>query len=202
MSGTSHIQAGETPEPGDNEFVVRAQKGDKVAYEVLVKRHYQRVYGLAMTIVRNESDALDLSQEVFVKAWLNLSRFEGKSAFFTWLYRITHNLGIDHLRKHNRYVKIDFDEIIPSEESDAPVESRLIVEARPAEALEKAELRAEIDGALARLSPEHREALILREFDGLDYQEIAKIMGCTTGTVMSRIFYARKNLKKYLKVTL
>ncbi|MDK3157550.1 sigma-70 family RNA polymerase sigma factor [Kamptonema cortianum] len=198
MVEASDIQEPET-EPVDHELVARARKGDKAAYEVLVKRHYQKVYHQAMSILRNETDALDLSQEVFVKAWLALARFEGKSAFTTWLYRITHNLGIDHIRKNRRHVEVDFDEVIPTEESDAPTESRLVEPARQSEAMERGELRARIDAGLAQLSPEHREALVLREFEELDYREIAKVQGCSVGTVMSRLFYARKNLKKFLK---
>ncbi|MDZ4743770.1 MAG: sigma-70 family RNA polymerase sigma factor [Verrucomicrobiota bacterium] len=187
------------PDETDAQLIAKAKAGDQAAFGRLVTQYYQRVFHLAMTIVRNETDALDLAQEVFVKAWLNLAKFEGKSAFFTWLYRITHNLGIDHLRKHNRYAMVDFDEIIPSEESDAPVESQLVVQAKQTESLEKEELRNRIDEAMAKLSPEHRTVLVLREFDELDYQEIAKIMECSTGTVMSRIYYARKHLKKLLK---
>lgn len=202
MDGASKIEVQETLEPEDKELVARSKSGAKDAYEVLVKRYYQRVYNQAMTILRNEADALDLTQEVFVKAWMNLSKFEGKSAFTTWIYRITHNLGIDHLRKHQRYAKVNFDDMLPSEESDAPVESQLVIEERPAAGMEKAELRAQIDEALARLSPEHREAVMLSTFEEMDYREIARVQGCSVGTVMSRLFYARKNLKKYLKVTL
>lgn len=186
-------------ESSDKDLVARAQGGDKAAYEVLVKRHYQKVYHQAMTILRNETDALDLAQEVFVKAWLALTRFDGKSAFTTWIYRITHNLGIDKIRKNRRYTHVNFDEVIPSEEMDAPVEIPLVEPARQGEALDRGELRARIDQALAQLSPEHREALVLREFEELDYREIARVQGCSVGTVMSRLFYARKNLKKFLK---
>ena len=186
-------------ESSDKDLVARAQGGDKAAYEVLVKRHYQKVYHQAMTILRNETDALDLAQEVFVKAWLALARFDGKSAFTTWIYRITHNLGIDKIRKNRRYTHVNFDEMIPSEEMDAPVEIPLVEPARQGEALDRGELRTRIDQALAQLSPEHREALVLREFEELDYREIARVQGCSVGTVMSRLFYARKNLKKFLK---
>jgi len=184
-------------EPSDRELVRRCQRGDMAGYELLVRRYQQKVFGLAYSMVRNEQDATDIAQETFVRGWQGLRRFRGTSSFYTWLYRITTNLCIDFVRRRNRSPLSEFDESVPiaTDPSVALAPSRAPSPAREAQ---RAELRERIDNALAQLSPEHRAAVQLREFDGLSYAEIARATGCSMGTVMSRLFYARKHLQMLL----
>ncbi|MDX2226504.1 MAG: sigma-70 family RNA polymerase sigma factor [Verrucomicrobiae bacterium] len=187
-------------EPNEKELIRMSQQGDMEAYGMLVKTHHQKVFGLAMNILHNEADALDLAQETFIKAWKSLARFEGKSAFYTWLYRITSNLAIDRMRKNARHPHVDFDEVnLTAEDQEAPVNSHLMDSTHPSTGLQQGELRSQIMAALDQLSPEHRTVIVLKEYEDLDYREIARVMDCNIGTVMSRLFYARKNLKRLLK---
>jgi RNA polymerase sigma-70 factor (ECF subfamily) len=184
--------------PDDISLVKRCQGGDLAAYELLVGRYRQRVFNVVYGIVHNVEDANDLCQETFVKAWRSLGRFKGESAFYTWLYRIATNLGIDHLRRRAKQESVSFDDAIKSED-DAEPEMMASKIALPSKETERTELRAAIEAAIAQLSPEHRAVIMLKEFEGLAYKEIAKVVGCSLGTVMSRLFYARQHLQKLLK---
>jgi RNA polymerase sigma-70 factor (ECF subfamily) len=150
-------------------------------------------------MLRNEDDAWDLAQDGFVKAWKSLANFRGQSSFYTWLYRIMANVGLDWLRRRHVKGEAEFDDNIgPNRiEVAAPTAPKPIMQ--PAERLADAEIRARVDAAIAKLSPEHRSAIVLREMEGLDYQEIADAMGTSIGTVMSRLFYARKKLQSLLR---
>jgi RNA polymerase sigma-70 factor (ECF subfamily) len=189
---------GTTTEPEDRELVERCQRGELEAYEILVGRYRQRVYALAYGMLRNEQDAIDLSQETFVKGWQAIGGFKKNASFYTWLYRIATNLCIDQTRKRDRRPTVPFEET-NDPEADANVEIPPSNQPLPTEELRRKELREQIDTALAELSPEHRVVIQLREFDGLDYSEIAKATGCSLGTVMSRLHYARKHMQKLLK---
>lgn len=164
---------------------------------MLVTRYRGKVYGLVFNMVRNEADAWDLAQDAFLKAWKALPRFEGQSAFFTWIYRIAHNTALDWLRAKKIESAGEFDE---SFENDIAAGSATTPhgEGRPDDRLAHAELGARIQEALAQLSPEHRSVILLREVEGRSYEEIAEMAGCTLGTVMSRLFYARKKLQSLL----
>ena len=185
-------------EPTDRELVERCQRGEVDSYELLVGRYRQRVYGLAFSMLRNEQDATDLSQETFVKAWQAIRGFKKNATFYTWLYRITTNLCIDFVRKRDRRPTVPFEEGIDPD-ADAGVEVPPSAQPLPTDDMQRQELREQIDAALMELSPEHRAVVQLREYEGLEYAEIAKAMGCSIGTVMSRLHYARKNLQKLLK---
>ena len=185
-------------EPTDLVLVERCQGGDLGAYEILVGRHRQRVYQYAYSRVRNEQDAADLSQETFVKAWRAIRGFKKTAQFSTWLYRITTNLVIDSARRRERRPEVPFEEAIDPD-ADANVEIPPSNQPSPTDEAQRKELRQQIDAALLELSPEHRAVLQLREFDGFDYAEIAKAVGCSLGTVMSRLHYARKHMQKLLK---
>jgi RNA polymerase sigma-70 factor (ECF subfamily) len=178
--------------------VERCQRGDLDSYEILVNRYRQRVYGLAYSMLRNEQDATDLSQETFVKAWQAIRGFKRNASFYTWLYRITTNLCIDFVRKRDRWPTVPFEEAVDPD-ADADVEVPPSNQPLPTDEAQRKELREQIDAALQQLSPEHRAVIQLREYDGLEYAEIAKVVGCSIGTVMSRLHYARKNLQKLLK---
>jgi RNA polymerase sigma-70 factor (ECF subfamily) len=163
-----------------------------LAFEELVARHRDKIYARAFSMVRNEDDAIDLSQEAWVKGWQRLKQFQRESSFVTWMTRIVINLCLDALRKQKRH-RADSIEVM--EEESGGVERQMpSVTINPTERLERAELRQRIDRALALLSYEHRTVLILHEFEDLEYKEIAKRMQCSIGTVMSRLFYARRKM--------
>ena len=167
-----------------------------VAFEELVRRHRDKIYARAFSMVRNEDDALDLSQEAWVKGWQRLKQFQGEASFVTWMTRIVINLCLDRLRKMKRQRAESLDQL---EEESGGVERQMpVVTTNPTERLERGELRQKIDAALALLSVEHRTVLILHEFQEMEYKEIAKTVGCSIGTVMSRLFYARRKMATLL----
>lgn len=176
----------------DDALVKAAQAGDMEAFEELVARHRDKMYARAFTIVHNEEEALDLSQEAWIKAWQRLGQFEGESSFTTWLTRITINLCLDHLRRQQRY-RVD---PLPESQDDPEAWERLLppVWTNPTERLERDELRQRIERALGKLTDAHRTVLVLHEFEGMEYKQIAKEVGISIGTVMSRLFYARRRL--------
>ncbi|MDB6024460.1 MAG: polymerase sigma factor RpoE [Verrucomicrobiales bacterium] len=181
----------------DSELVKSSQKGDMRAFEELVGRHRDKIYARAFSMMRNEEEAIDLSQEAWVKAWQRLVQFQGDSSFVTWMTRIVINLCLDQLRKNKRQRA---ESIEAMDEDGGGVERHLpVVTVNPTEGLERGELRQRIDKALAQLSKEHRTVLILHEFEDLEYKEIAKRMGCSIGTVMSRLFYARRRMASLLQ---
>jgi RNA polymerase sigma-70 factor (ECF subfamily) len=176
----------------DEVLVRRAQDGDLVAFEELVARHRDKLFARAISMMRNEDEANDLSQEAWVKGWQRLKQFQGESSFSTWMTRIVINLCLDQLRKNKRQRA---ESIQQMEEDQGGVERHMpTVTVNPTEGLEKKELRARIDRALNQLSYEHRTVLILHEFEDLEYKEVAKRMQCSIGTVMSRLFYARRRM--------
>ena len=169
-----------------------AQRGNMPPFEELVARHRDKIYARAFSMIRNEEDATDLSQEAWVKAWQRLKQFQGDSSFLTWMTRIVINLCLDKLRKQKRERAESIENL---EEESGGVERQMpMVIVNPTERLERAELRQRIDKALGQLSYEHRTVLILHEFEELEYKEIAKRMQCSIGTVMSRLFYARRKM--------
>lgn len=172
--------------------MVLAQQGDTTAFEELVARHRDKVYARAFSMVRNEDSAVDLSQEAWVKAWQRLHQFQGEASFLTWMTRIVINLCLDQLRKQKRLRAESIEQL---DQELGGVERQMpVVTPNPTERLERVELRERIDRALAQLSYEHRTVLIMHEFQDLEYKEIAKRMQCSIGTVMSRLFYARRKM--------
>lgn len=180
----------------DEVLVKLAQKGDTVAFEELVARHRDKIYARAFSMLRNEQDAIDVSQEAWIKSWQRLIQFQGDSSFATWITRITINLALDQLRRQKR-VKTDSLEHL-NEEMGGVERQMPVVNTNPSEGLERGELRVKIDRALAQLSYEHRTVLVLHEFEDLEYKAIAKKMQCSIGTVMSRLFYARRKMAALL----
>ena len=156
------------------------------AFEELVARHRDKIYARACTMMRNEDEAVDLSQEAWVKAWQRLKQFQRESSFSTWMTRIVINLCLDQLRRQKRQRA---ESIEAMDDESGGVERQMpAVTVNPTAGLERSELRARIDRALGQLSYEHRTVLILHEFEDLEYKEIAKRMACSIGTVMSRLF--------------
>lgn len=176
----------------DEQLVKRSQRGDTQAYEELVARHRDKIYARAFSMVRNEEDAFDLSQEAWIKGWQRLKQFQGDSSFATWMTRIVINLCLDLMRKQKRQRA---DSIEQMNEETGGVERQMpVVTTNPTEGLERSELRKRIDQAMTQLSEAHRTVLILHEFEELEYKAIAKVMKCSLGTVMSRLFYARRRM--------
>ena len=180
----------------DPALVKAAQRGDMLAFEELVARHRDKIYARCYTMLRNEDAALDLSQEAWVKAWQRLAQFQGDSSFATWATRITINVCLDQLRKNKRQRAESIEEL--DEESGGVERQMPVVTVNPTERLERGELRQKIDEALGKLTDEHRSVLVLKEFQEMEYKEIAKTVGCSIGTVMSRLFYARRKMAALL----
>jgi RNA polymerase sigma-70 factor (ECF subfamily) len=180
----------------DRGLVRAAQQGDMGAFEELVARHRDRIYARAFSMVRDEEDAIDLCQRAWVKGWQRLPQFLGESSFATWITRIVINLCLDHLRWQRRHRLESIEEL--AAESGGVERQMPVVTLDPAAGLERAELRQRIDEALSQLSHEHRTVLVLHEFEQMGYKEVAKAMGCSIGTVMSRLFYARRKMAALL----
>jgi RNA polymerase sigma-70 factor, ECF subfamily len=181
----------------DDALVQAARTGDMVAFEELVVRHRDKLYARAYTMMRNEDEALDLSQEAWVKGWQRLAQFQGESSFTTWMTRIVINLCLDQLRKKKRQRAESIEEM--DEESGGVERQMPVVTVNPTERLERGELRERIDEALGKLSEAHRTVLVLHEFEHMEYKNIAKTMNCSIGTVMSRLFYARRKMAVLLQ---
>jgi RNA polymerase sigma-70 factor, ECF subfamily len=184
----------------DRVLIEAAQRGDKTAFRKLVERHQRRAFAIAVGMVRDEHDARDLVQEAFLRVHRGLDRFQGDSSFFTWLYRIVTNLSIDFMRKPGRREAMHDDgraHLDPADEADAPFVSR-IDGAEPLEAVHRQELAARIQAALDALPPYHRGVVLMREVEGMSYEEMAKAMNVSKGTIMSRLFHARQKLQRAL----
>ena len=180
----------------DTKLVLAAKRGDMVAFEELVARHRDKIYARAFSMMRNEDDATDIAQEAWVKGWQRLKQFHGDSSFTTWMTRIVINLCLDHLRKQKRQRAESIEHL---DEELGGVERQMpVVTVNPTAGLERSELRKRIDKAMAQLSYEHRTVLVLHEFEELEYKEVATIMGCSIGTIMSRLFYARRKMAALL----
>lgn len=188
-----------TVEIEDAELVAKCQRGDTQAFNELVTRYRSKVYAMIYNMVRNEQDAWDLAQDGFLKAWKSIGRFRGQSSFYTWLYRISMNVTIDWLRKKQIESGAEFDDSIGLKDIEPGSATAPKAETPPHKKMEHDEIRHRIDSAIAKLSPEHRAVILMREMDGLQYDEIAAATDCSIGTVMSRLFYARKKLQSLLK---
>jgi RNA polymerase sigma-70 factor, ECF subfamily len=187
----------------DMVLVERVRGGDTNAFRKLVERYQQRVLSIALGVVGNYQDAEDIAQEAFLKAYRNLGSFRGHSSFYTWLYRIALNLAIDLSRKAYRRSERSIEETFPNDSaidsSNSSAGGYMAHNERPDEYLHRMEVRRRFYRALESLSPQHRATIILREIDGLSYTEIADVVGCSKGTVMSRLHHARKRLQKALE---
>ncbi len=178
------------------EIINRVRAGDTDAFESLVLEHQNKVYSLALRMVGNEEDARDMAQEAFVRAYTSLAGFRGDSKFSVWLYRLTSNICIDFLRSRQRHQTVS----LTYDTDDAEGGQLEIPDERfsPETGLERAELRDSVVRGLDSLSPEFRSILLLREIEGLTYEEIGRALDLEEGTVKSRIFRARKKLTEFL----
>jgi RNA polymerase sigma-70 factor (ECF subfamily) len=185
----------DTESEQDRRLILRAQAGDAGAFRLLIERHQRRVFAIALGLVRDEQDAREIAQEAFLRVHKGLAQFQGGSTFFTWLYRIVTNLSIDLMRKPSRReAELHF----ALEVDDA--ESALLpaVDADPYDVVRRGELSERISRALEQLPPYHRGVILMREVEGMSYEEMAEAMQVSKGTIMSRLFHARKKLQRAL----
>jgi len=184
----------------DRALIARAQAGDTAAFRQLVERHQRRAFAIALALVRDENDARELVQDAFLRVFKGLSSFQGGSSFFTWLYRIITNLSIDLIRKPGRQTSDLDDARLEMEEThdlDLPFLSKYDG-ADPADVVRRREISARLQTALDALPSYHRAVIVLREVEGLSYEEMAQAMGVSKGTIMSRLFHARQKLQRAL----
>ena len=185
-------------ERSDGEVVRAARRGDREAFRELVERYQRKVVSVALGMVHNPDDALEIAQETFVKAFQNLANFKGESSFYTWLYRIAVNRAIDLQRRERRHptVPLEDENVSGDGYQDTLKEERL---GDPYQETHAREIGDRVKEAIDELTPDHKAVILLREVEGLSYDEISRVMQCSKGTVMSRLHYARKKLQKRLK---
>jgi RNA polymerase sigma-70 factor, ECF subfamily len=177
--------------PQDDEAITRVQRGDKNAYALLVQAYMKPAYYSALALVGSHDDAVELSQQAFIRAYTSIASFETGRNFFTWYYRILRNLCLNSLRDRKARAQ-------PMSHCEAMFET-VAASDDPSEQADRALIRERVRDALGRLRPEEREILLLREFEGYNYTEISALLECPVGTVMSRLFYARKHVKEMLE---
>jgi RNA polymerase sigma-70 factor, ECF subfamily len=185
----------------DLTLVKRVKSGDQRAFRLLVERYQRKVYSVALGMVKDREEAMDVSQEAFVKVYKYLDHFKGDSSFYTWLYRITTNICIDVIRKRGaaKGDAIEFDESVQVDLGEAQIGalgSRLGT--NPQKSALRKELAAKIEEALQAVPEKHRAILLLREVEGMSYEDLARTLEIPKGTVMSRLFHARAKVQKIL----
>jgi RNA polymerase sigma-70 factor, ECF subfamily len=193
----SNREARQAEAEQDRALIEKAKLGDRAAFRELVERHQRRAFAIAVALVRDENDAREVVQEAFLRVHRGLESFHGGSSFFTWLYRIVTNLSIDLMRKPARR-EAELDEGRKLEdEADLPLLAR-IDGADPVDMVRRTEIAARIQTALDALPPYHRGVILMREIEGMSYEEMARAMGVSKGTIMSRLFHARQKLQRAL----
>jgi RNA polymerase sigma-70 factor (ECF subfamily) len=203
--------AGETENFGtgdreaDRELVRRVQRGEGAAFRELFDRYHRRAYAVAFGVVKNKQDSLDIVQEAFIKVHRHIQSFQGSSSFYTWLYRIVMNLAIDHVRRSKKGRDLDYDDRVRREDDDVAGDGAIlprILDGNPGKTVLRRELTDAIQRALDELPEYHRAVIILREVEGLSYEEMAKILKVPKGTIMSRLFHARRKMQAALSAYL
>jgi len=197
-SNTKHVRQREAEE--DRVLIAKAQGGDTGAFRQLVERHQRRAFAIALSLVRDENDARELVQDAFLRVFKGLESFQGGSSFFTWLYRIITNLSIDHIRKPgHKNSELDEARLEVEEDQEAlfPFLSR-VDGADPLDVVRRREIGARLQRALDALPSYHRGVIVMREIEGLSYEEMAQAMNVSKGTIMSRLFHARQKLQRAL----
>ena len=183
----------------DSELALRARLGDEPAFAELLSRYEQRVYNLCFRLSRNHADALDIAQTAYVKAWRALARYESRSGFFTWLYRIVVNQALSHRRSRRGKATSRLGTSGIDDEPVGAPEPAVIDD--PSRRMELEEMQRQLEKALAALDDEFRAPVVLRDIEELDYSTIAEILGVPVGTVKSRIFRGRSMLRELLGVS-
>ena len=182
---------------GDLGLVQRVQRGDKTAFDLLVRKYQHKVVKLVTRYLRDPADAEDVAQEAFIKAYRAIPQFRGDSAFYTWLYRIAINTAKNAIVSRDRS-PIDFDLDMQNVEESNSMQARLADAETPESLLQTEEIRDTVNRAIEALPEDLRTAIVLRELEGLSYEDIAQAMDCPVGTVRSRIFRAREAIDKRL----
>jgi len=185
------------PPVDDRILVSRAQAGDYTAFDILIQRYQERVYATVYHMTSNHEDANDLTQEAFIKAHKALGSFKGDSSFFTWVYRIAVNKTINFLKSRKNKIHLSLNDLDFNAEHDPDLVA-FVSEKTPRRDAGLSELQEKLNEAMQRLSDVHRLVVTLHDVQGLSHEEISKIMDCNTGTVRSRLFYARQQLQGYL----
>jgi len=181
----------------DEALVARAQRGEVKAFDELVNRYKQRLYAAAYHMTGNHEDANDLVQDAFIKAYRSLHSFKGQSSFYTWIYRITVNRTINFLKRNKQRDHASLNDMDASVETD-PDYVELMSHVTPRREVGLNELQEKLNEAIQKLSEEHRAVVIMHDVQGMTHADIAKVMGCSEGTVRSRLFYARQQLQGLL----
>ncbi|HVW24695.1 MAG TPA: sigma-70 family RNA polymerase sigma factor [Polyangiaceae bacterium] len=194
---SSKEQARKLEAEEDRALILQAKAGDSGAFRKLVERHQRRAFAIAIGLLRSEDDAREIVQEAFLRVHKGLPTFEGGSSFFTWLYRIVSNLAIDAMRKPSRRESEALDPDLGDDGAEQPLLSRL-EGTDPLDFVRRGEIRRRIEAALGDLPPYHRGVILMRELEGMSYEEMAEAMGVSKGTIMSRLFHARKKLQRAL----
>jgi len=183
------------------ELISLSQQGDNSAFDQLIKDNKNKIYLSVLSKKKNPDLAEEITQKAIIKAWKNIDKFQGKSSFYTWVYRISHNLIIDEYRKEQRRKEVSLEQRL--EEWGSSFEKKMEgIQPQGFNNLANKELGLTINKAINKLSPPHKKTLILYEVENMSYKEIAEIMHCSSGTVMSRLFYARRQLRKTLNHSL
>jgi len=185
----------------DLTLVTRVRQGDQRAFRLLVERYQRKVFSVALGMLKDKEEAMDVSQEAFVKVYKYLDHFKGDSSFYTWLYRITVNICIDVLRKRNalKGEQVEFDETVKMDAAEANIGSLgSQLGTNPQKAVLRRELADKINAALQEVPEKHRAILLLREVEGMSYEDLARTLEIPKGTVMSRLFHARLKIQKIL----
>ena len=189
-------------ERADADLVAEAARGDREAFRDLVERYQRRVLGVVLGMLHDRDAAMDVTQEAFIKAYRSIGSFKGDASFYTWIYRIAVNLAIDWQRREWRRPVAEGPRGAPGEGPGEDPIDRIGDEspgADPFHATSDLQLRARVREAIDELTPDHKAVILLREVEGLSYDEISRVMQCSKGTVMSRLHYARKKLQKRLQ---
>jgi len=186
----------------DFEVVKRVQAGDVAAFDILIRRYRERLFGVVYNLTSNREDTADLVQDSFIKAFQSINRFQGQSAFFTWLYKIAVNTTLSHLRKNRLRTFFSLEKVQEDGTSSEILNQLTDTTGADRDAYLK-ELQEKLNEALQKLSIKHRTVITLFEIDGLSHSEIAEVMDCSEGTVRSRLHYAKQflqgELSKYLR---
>lgn len=201
-SSTSKAPQDVVSTESDDQILVDAcRAGDRRAFRILMERYQRRIYAVAYGYLRNREDALDVVQECFIKVHQHLDGFRGGSSFYTWLYRVVANRCIDHIRRNRRRRGVEYRDDLRHDSPtamDAEADRRIIHAGNPAALLQRKEILGAVQECLVHLSENHRNIIVMRELEGMSYEEMAEAMQCAKGTIMSRLFHARKNLQKLL----